>query len=211
MSNIDETELARLEALAGKASKGPFFVIETDDAMSMSSIYISTESKEYELGEKPESVVAVTLAQSGGRVACHHDFLWLENAHYIAAACNNVPALVAEVRRLREDRAAMLRDMDAVKTKAEPCDDCWTIYMIMREMGIEEKNWFHRDVCARLTAMQNAEKENAALREKVEAWEWLDEVETLYGNLGWSFDRKQCAIDELYATLVAARAAIGGI
>lgn len=53
--------------------------------------------------------------------------------------------------------------------------------------------------------------ENQKLRERVEAWEWLDEVETLYGNLGWSFDRKQCAIDELYATLVAARAAIGGI
>ena len=53
--------------------------------------------------------------------------------------------------------------------------------------------------------------ENQKLRERVEAWEWLDEVETLYGNLGWSFDRKQCAIDEMYATLVAARAAIGEI
>ena len=53
--------------------------------------------------------------------------------------------------------------------------------------------------------------ENQRLRERVEAWEWLDEVETLYGNLGWSFDRKQCAIDEMYATLVAARAAIGEI
>lgn len=53
--------------------------------------------------------------------------------------------------------------------------------------------------------------ENQRLRDRVEAWEWLDEVETLYGNLGWNFDRKQCAIDELYATLVAARAAIGGI
>ena len=50
--------------------------------------------------------------------------------------------------------------------------------------------------------------ENQKLRERVEAWEWLDEVETLYGNLGWSFDRKQCAIDELYATLVAASAAL---
>lgn len=124
-TNLDETELARIGALACAAGAGDYSVHDDADA----------------------------------------------SAKFAAAACNAVPALVAEVRRLREDRTAMLRDMDAVKTKAEPCDDCWTIYMLMREMGIEEKNWFHRDVCARLTEMQNAEKENAALREKVEAWE----------------------------------------
>ena len=128
-SSIDETELARLEALACAAGAGDYSAHDDAD----------------------------------------------DSAKFAAAACNAVPALVAEVRRLREDRTAMLRDMDAVKTKAEPCDDCWTIYMLMREMGIEEKNWFHRDVCARLKAMQNAEEENAALREKVEAWEWYNE------------------------------------
>ena len=131
VSRIDETELARLEALACAAGAGDYSAHDDAD----------------------------------------------DSAKFAAAACNAVPALVAEVRRLREDRAAMLRDMDAVKTKAEPCDDCWTIYMLMREMGIEEKNLFHRDVCARLKAMQNAEEENAALREKVEAWEWWEEVQ----------------------------------
>lgn len=124
---------------------------------------------------------------------------------YVYSACNAVPALVAEVRRLREDRAAMLRDMDAVKTKAEPCDDCWTIYMLMREMGIEEKNWFHRDVCARLTAMQNAEKENAALRENVEAWEWYGECLDLWNNSQLMTERSRL---ELWLIRRSAREAV---
>lgn len=122
-----------------------------------------------------------------------------------------IGALVEEVRRLREDRTAMLRDMDAVKTKAEPCDDCWTIYMLMREMGIEEKNWFHRDVCARLTAMQNAEKESAALREKVEAWEWYGECFDnckQRGKLPLEVHKTPSAYSEAWASLWAAREAV---
>lgn len=156
MPNLDETELARLEALAAKASKTPFF----PDGFDVQDDFDQTVCRCNWVNDLAEDVQEA-------------------NAHYIAAACNAVPALVAEVRRLREERAVMLSDMDAVKTKAEPCDDCWTIYMLMREIGIEEKNWFHRDVCARLTAMQNAEEENAALLEKVEAWEWFGECRSL--------------------------------
>ncbi len=163
MSNIEETELARLEELACAAGAGDYSAHDDAD----------------------------------------------DSAKFAAAACNAVPALVAEVRRLREDHLAMLRDMDSVKTKAEPCDDCWTIYMLMREMGIEEKNWFHRDVCARLEAMRKAEEENSALREKVEAWEWLFEVEQLYSHETlWSFYQNECALDELLITLTAAYGAV---
>ena len=66
VSRIDETELARLEALACAAGAGDYSAHDDAD----------------------------------------------DSAKYAAAACNAVPALVAEVRRLREDRAAMLTASD---------------------------------------------------------------------------------------------------
>ena len=162
MPSIDETELARLEALAKDATPTPWIgTIDQSHFYTFSTILGGEKKQSRGLNHQ-------LIVQVGGWATVREQ---QANTRYIAAACNNVPALIAEIRRLREDRAAMLSDMGAVKTKAEPCDDCWTIYMLMREMGIEGKNWFHRDVCARLKAMQNAEEENAALREKVEAWE----------------------------------------
>jgi hypothetical protein len=50
--------------------------------------------------------------------------------------------------------------------------------------------------------------EISRLREKVEAWEWWDEVDNLYDDAVWSFELRQCALDELYTTLTAACKAI---
>ena len=76
---IDETELARLEELAGKASKMPFFPDDFDVQDDFDQIVCRCNG----VNDLAEDVQEA-------------------NAHYIAAACNAVPALVAEVRRLRE-------------------------------------------------------------------------------------------------------------
>ena len=63
----------------------------------------------------------------------------------------------------------------------------------------------HRDACNAVPALV---AEVRRLRKKVEAWEWWEEVDCLYDNVAWLFDLRQCAIDELYATLTAAREAV---
>ena len=87
---IDETELARLEALYNKAESEPWNPLDDQD--------------------------------------------------YIEAACNAVPALVAEVRRLND--------------------------IILNDIDIDVQN---------KVSIVHLTHENAALREKVEAWEWLEE------------------------------------
>ena len=88
MTNIDETELARLEELAGKIDMLPVDV--------------------------------------GDLVCLYIDGLDECRSSYIAAACNAVPALVAEVRRLREkikqngiDYCSLMKKHDAQFTRAE--------------------------------------------------------------------------------------------
>ena len=131
---IDETELARLEALYNKAESEPWNPLDDQD--------------------------------------------------YIEAACNAVPELVAEVRRLRE------------------------------ALNKEHRAWQCADACGDWLEM-----ENAALREKVEAWEWWEEVRTYdpwsehpyctaCGNRstrGKIFDR---AVDEYKLIYKAAREAV---
>lgn len=92
------------------------------------------------------------------------------NAKYAAAACNAVPALVAEVRKLR------------------------------RNYECSEKS------------LQRHEHMVAELMEKVEAGEWLVEVEglfrhALYRKSYWRW-RSCAAYDELAQSLIAAREAV---
>lgn len=130
MSNIDETELARLEALACAAGAGDYSAHDEAD----------------------------------------------DSAKFAAAACNAVPELVAEVRRLRE------------------------------ALNKEHRAW----QCAEGRG-DGLEMENAALREKVEAWEWLFEVEGLFRHFTnrksyWRV--RSGAYDELAQSLIAAREAV---
>ena len=115
---IDETELARLEELAGKASKGPFFE-DGFDVQDDDDNEVACCNRSDDLSEDVQEA----------------------NTHYIAAACNSVPALVAEIRRLRE------------------------------ALSKEHRAW----QCAEGRG-DGLEMENSALREKVDAWEWLFEV-----------------------------------
>ena len=77
---IAETELARLEALAGKASKGPFFE-DGFDVQDDDDNEVACCNRSDDLDEDTQEA----------------------NAQYIAAACNNVPALIAEIMRLRRN------------------------------------------------------------------------------------------------------------
>ena len=80
MPNLDETELARLEELAVKASKRPLFP-DGFDVQDDDDNEVACCNRSDDLDEDTQEA----------------------NAHYIAAACNDVPALVAEVRRLRRN------------------------------------------------------------------------------------------------------------
>ena len=95
------------------------------------------------------------------------------NMQYLAAACHYTPALVAEVRRLRE------------------------------ALNKEHRAW----QCAEGRG-DGLEMENAVLREKVEAWEWCNQVQHIYDNISFVLGLRQCAINELYTTLITSREAV---
>ena len=151
---IDETELARLEELAGKASKGPFFE-DGFDVQDDDDNEVACCNRSDDLSEDVQEA----------------------NTHYIAAACNSVPALVAEVRRLR------------------------------RNYECSEKS------------LQRHEHMVAELMEKVEAWEWWEEVRTYdpwsehpyctaCGNRSKRGKIFDCAVDEYEKIKSTAREAV---
>ncbi len=116
MNNLDETELARLEALA-KHVLLPFETV-----------------MEYGVGcPSGDGPVPLQVCMTRNKY----------DASYIAAACNAVPTLVAEVRRLRSCKTINLADFEHHLKSAQA-------------------------------------KEIESLREKVEAWEWFEEVRTYY-------------------------------
>ena len=91
-----------------------------------------------------------------------------------------IPALVAEVRRLREWQSADKRTIAAFS------DGNKELLERVRELG----------------------QENAALREKVEAWEWWDEVADLNEDTFWCSFLSRSAANEMCDTYLAAREAV---
>ncbi|WP_405537713.1 hypothetical protein OG787_33560 [Streptomyces sp. NBC_00075] len=99
-----EEELQLIEERSDSATPGPWFVRQLDDREAMSLVAVSTVP-DTGLGERwPDfpsaQMVALTLVQDP-RYADVSDELWDENARFIAHARQDVPRLVAEVRRLR--------------------------------------------------------------------------------------------------------------
>ena len=101
---LTDEELDELDELARAATPGPWFVRNLDDVDAMSLVAVST-LPDAGLGERwpgfdHREIVAATLIQQP-RYVDAADERWDENAHFIAAARDNTPRLVAEVRRLR--------------------------------------------------------------------------------------------------------------
>ncbi|MEV6112975.1 hypothetical protein AB0L59_10705 [Streptomyces sp. NPDC052109] len=106
---LTEEELDELDELAAAATPGPWFVRALDDADAMNLVAVSTVP-DSGLGERwpgfdHGEIVAATLVQQP-RYVDAADERWDENAHFIAAARESVPRLVAEIRRLRRQLEA---------------------------------------------------------------------------------------------------------
>jgi len=97
-------QLEEIRARAEKATKGPWYAKATDDDHSQCCNFISTVPGPFEhdqrfIGEQDdETVVALTLLQAP-RLADAPEFE--ENTEFIAHARDDIPALLAEVERLR--------------------------------------------------------------------------------------------------------------
>ena len=97
-------ELSEIEELARAATPGPWHVRQLDDDFAMSLVAISTVP-DTGTGERwPDfdhrQIVAATLVQQP-RYVDVADERWDENANFIANARQDVPRLIAEIRRLR--------------------------------------------------------------------------------------------------------------
>ncbi|GAA3018050.1 hypothetical protein GCM10020229_31650 [Kitasatospora albolonga] len=106
---ISDAELAEIEELANAATPGPWHVRQLDDAHAMSLVAISTVP-DTGLGERwpdfdHQEIIAATLVQQP-RYLDVTDGLWDQNAQFIADARQDVPRLIAEIRRLRHLLAA---------------------------------------------------------------------------------------------------------
>ncbi|MFF2193438.1 hypothetical protein [Streptomyces sp. NPDC058157] len=102
---LGEVELRRIEERADSATPGPWFVRQLDDREFMTLVAVSTvpdvESVDSHPGFQSGQNVALALVQDP-QYADVPDGLWDENANFIAHARQDIPRLVAEVRRLRE-------------------------------------------------------------------------------------------------------------
>lgn len=106
-----ESLLAR-QALAEKATPGPWFAIHADDEMCTNASYVATKDEDASPEEAYRHIVALTLYQAK-RVACHEDERWDENAAHIAAnAPSTVIADIDEILRLREKVERLEKEAD---------------------------------------------------------------------------------------------------
>jgi hypothetical protein len=102
---LSDEELDELDELATAATPGPWFVRTLDDTDAMNLVAVSTVP-DTGLAERWPSfdhreIVAATLIQQP-RYVDSADERWDENAHFIAAARDNIPRLIADIRRLRQ-------------------------------------------------------------------------------------------------------------
>lgn len=102
---LTDEELAAIEELADAATPGPWFVRHLDDDQAMNLVAIST-APDTGRGERwPDfdhrEIVAATLIQHP-RYADVADERWDENAQFIANARQDIPRLIAEIKRLRQ-------------------------------------------------------------------------------------------------------------
>lgn len=101
---LTDEDLADIEDRARAATPGPWYVRQLDDDSAMNLVAISTAIDtgrgerwpDFDAGE----ILAATLVQHPGYVNTA-DERWDENAWFIAHARQDIPRLIAEIRRLR--------------------------------------------------------------------------------------------------------------
>lgn len=101
--SLDEAQLAKIEELVRSATPGPRHVRVFDGEAAMNLVAVGTvagENGQRFPGFDSSELVAATLVQHP-RYVDVSDGKWDENARLIAESRQIVPALLAEVRRLR--------------------------------------------------------------------------------------------------------------
>jgi hypothetical protein len=106
---LTDGELAAIEELADTATPGPWFVRQLDDEDAMSLVAISTVPDTDRAERWPDfdhrEIVAATLIQQP-RYVDVADERWITNAKFIANARQDIPRLIAEIKRLRRQLAS---------------------------------------------------------------------------------------------------------
>lgn len=115
MSDLD---LDHLESLAANATPGPWGVSNGDDHSCMNVYGVTTNGAEvdFSVNTTGRDIVCLTLVQDP-LIACHNAGLWEEDAEFIAASREAIPALIAEVRRLLAENVDLRRDMEREMTR----------------------------------------------------------------------------------------------
>lgn len=105
------SELDAIQARADAATAGPWFFHHLDDRNAMNTYVVTTSDDQPDMWSpsyRDETVICGTLIQSCMNIA-HRAENWYEDADFIRHARTDIPALVAEVRRLRESLEAILK------------------------------------------------------------------------------------------------------
>lgn len=102
---LTDDELDEIEEFADAATPGPWHVRLLDDDFAMNLVAVSTVP-DTGLGERwpgfdHEQIVAATLVQQPHYVDVA-DERWDQNARFIARSRQDIPRLVAEIRRLNQ-------------------------------------------------------------------------------------------------------------
>lgn len=105
---LTDGELAAIEGRAAAATPGPWYVRQLDDDHAASLVAVSTVPDTGRAERWPDfeasEIVAATLIQFPSRYVDCADERWNVNAEFIANAREDVPRLIAEIRRLRSKR-----------------------------------------------------------------------------------------------------------
>ena len=106
MDDLPEEVLEVMAARAAAATPGPSYVNYLDDDHAMSLIAVSTNVDTQTQPRWPgfdyKTMVAATLVQQP-RYVDHEGERWEEDANFIAHAREDIPRLIKEVRRLRQE------------------------------------------------------------------------------------------------------------
>jgi hypothetical protein len=101
---LTEHELIAIEEIAAAATPGPWYIRYLDDDHAANLVAVSTKPDTGRGERWPDfdegDIIAATLIQFPSRYVDCADERWDENARFIARARQDIPRLVAEIRRL---------------------------------------------------------------------------------------------------------------